>query len=114
MTSSISNKYRNDSNKCPGRLLNISIIEDEFNFLMICSTCESKRKIIPDTIYGSFPNVKVLDAKEEFIWLMSQEDVASVYSRDRKIYCTMYEITRTRTRYIINKRLRQLIHFVTR
>ena len=76
MTSSISNKYRNDSNKCPGRLLNISIIEDEFNFLMICSTYESKRKIIPDTIYGSFPNVKVLDAKEQFIWLMSQEDVA--------------------------------------
>ena len=56
--------------------LNISIAEDEFHFLMICPTYESKRKIMPDNIYNSLPNVKVLDAKKQFILLMSQEDVA--------------------------------------
>ena len=56
--------------------LKISIMEDEFHFLMICTTYESKRKIMLDAIHSSLPNVKVLDAKEQFIWLMSQEDVA--------------------------------------
>ena len=51
-------------------------MEDEFNFLLICPAYESKRKIMLDTINSSFQNVKALDAKEQFIWLMSQEDVA--------------------------------------
>ena len=51
-------------------------MEDEFHFLMIYPTYESKRKIMLDTIYSSFPNVKVLDTKEQFICLISQEDVA--------------------------------------
>ena len=48
-------------------------MEGEFHFLMICPTYGSKSKITLDTIYSSFPNVKVLDAKEQFIWLMSQD-----------------------------------------
>ena len=53
---------RNVINSKLCQTLNISIIEDEFHFLMICPAYESKRKIMLDTIYSSFPNVKVLDA----------------------------------------------------
>ena len=50
------------------------MMEDEFHFFMICPMYKTKRDIMSGSIYASFPNVKCLDLKDQFIWLMSQED----------------------------------------
>ena len=49
-------------------------MEDEFQFFMICPMYKTKRDTMLDSIYASFPNVKCLNLKDQFIWLMSQED----------------------------------------
>ena len=51
------------------------MMEDEFHFFMICPMNKTKREdTMLDSIYASFPNVKCLNLKDQFIWLMSQED----------------------------------------
>ena len=41
---------------------------------MICPMYKTKSDIMLDSIYASLHNVKCLDLKDQFIWLMSQED----------------------------------------
>ena len=50
------------------------MMEDEFHFFMICSMYKTKRDTMLNSIYASFPNGKCLNLKDQFIWLMSQED----------------------------------------
>ena len=44
------------------------------SFFMICPMYKTTRDTMLNSIYASFPNVKCLNLKDQFIWLMSQED----------------------------------------
>ena len=58
------------------KLENNLTVEDEFHFLMVCPLFEIKLENILESIYKSFPVISQISLTEQFLWLMSQENVS--------------------------------------
>ena len=50
------------------------IVEDEFHFLMICPLYQLNRDLMIKQVYEFFPNLTETNLKQQFVWLMSQEN----------------------------------------
>ena len=55
-------------------------IENEIHFLLECPVLETSRHDIIKELENKFKNLKHLDNKSKFIWLMSAEDMISFIS----------------------------------
>ena len=55
-------------------------IENEMHFLLECPVLETSRHNIIKQLENKFKNLKHLDNKSKFIWLMSAEDMISFIS----------------------------------
>ena len=74
-------RYDNKSTKAEERcyklckLENNLTVEDEFHFLMVCLLYRIKRENMSESIYKSFSMISQISLREQFLWLMSQENV---------------------------------------
>ena len=68
-------KRKNDTANCVIKLENSLSVEDEFHFLMVCPLYRIKRENMLENIYKSFPMILQISLREQFLWLMSQENV---------------------------------------
>ena len=50
------------------------MVEDEFNFSMICPFYKLARESFLKYVYQIFPNLNQLNLQEQFMWLLRQED----------------------------------------
>ena len=67
-------------------------VEDEIHFLLECPNTEQIRKTILNDIFYRYPNLKNLNNKELFIWLLSAEE-NYIY---QKIYDLIYKLNSAR------------------
>ena len=56
------------------KTLNIFIVEDEIHFLLVCSLFNEERQKFLEEIHKKFPATVLLNDRNMFLWLMSQED----------------------------------------
>ena len=56
------------------KTLNIFIVEDEIHFLLVCSLFNEERQRFLEEIHKKFPATVLLNDRNMFLWLMSQED----------------------------------------
>ena len=73
-------RYGNKSTKAEERycklckLENNLTVEDEFHFLMVLPLYRIKRENMPESTYKPFPVKSQYSLREQFLWLMSQEN----------------------------------------
>ena len=73
-------RYNNKSIKAEERYCkfcksnNNLIVEDEFHFLMICPLYQLNRNLMIKQVCEFFPNLTEINLKQQFVWLMSQEN----------------------------------------
>ena len=66
-------RYKNIPAEQRCKLCNLDI-EDEIHFLLECPKLANSRCEILERIYNKYINIKLLDSKSKFIWLLSAED----------------------------------------
>ena len=64
-------------------------VEDEIHFLLSCQKTEKIRKEILNEIEDKFTNIKALDNKSKFVWILSAEDYY-VYNQLYKLLTNLY------------------------
>ena len=62
---------------------------DEIHFLLTCQKSNKVRKEILDQIEDKFTNLKSLDNKSKFLWLLSADDYY-VYNQLHKLLTKLY------------------------
>ena len=53
---------------------NYLTVEDEFHFPMKCPLYNHERTVLLNKIYEMFPCIEKLSLRDQFVWLMSQEN----------------------------------------
>ena len=59
------------------KLENSLTVEDEFNYLMVCPLYRIKRENMLEDTYKYFSVISQISLREQFLWLMSHENVNS-------------------------------------
>ena len=63
-----------ENRACPNPSCN-GDVEDESHFLLSCKIYNEVRKRFQRFVFGRYPNVKSLDKRDLFNWLMIGEDI---------------------------------------